>query len=93
MKSEIEKAILEENLREVERLLVENPPIVDTVSEDGLPMSFVAAGTGNLDVVKYIVEYSRASMNVTALWDCLRQSRVGPLSGGAGGDVPCIGGL
>ena len=39
MKSEIEKAILEENLREVERLLVENPPIVDTVSEDGLPMS------------------------------------------------------
>ncbi|MEZ3428649.1 MAG: family 43 glycosylhydrolase [Lachnospiraceae bacterium] len=65
MKSEIEKAILEENLREVERLLVENPPIVDTVSEDGLPMSFVAAGTGNLDVVKYIVEYSRASMNVT----------------------------
>ena len=65
MKSEIEKAILEENLREVEKLLVENPPIVDTVSEDGLPMSFVAAATGNLDVVKYIVEYSRASMNVT----------------------------
>lgn len=65
MKTEIEKAILEENLEEVKRLLVENPPIVDTVSEDGLPMSFVAAGTGNLDVVKYIVEYSRASMNVT----------------------------
>ncbi len=65
MKSEIEKAILEENLPEVERLLVENPPIVDTVSEDGLPMSFVAAETGNLEVVKYIVEYSRASMNVT----------------------------
>ncbi len=65
LKSEIEKAILEENLPEVERLLVENPPIVDTVSEDGLPMSFVAAGTGNLEVVKYIVEYSRASMNVT----------------------------
>lgn len=65
MKSEIEKAILEENLPEVERLLVENPPIVDTVSEEGLPMSFVAAGTGNLAVVKYIVEYSRASMNVT----------------------------
>ncbi|MDE6064450.1 MAG: family 43 glycosylhydrolase, partial [Lachnospiraceae bacterium] len=65
MKSEIEKAILEENLSEVKRLLVENPPIVDTVSEDGLPMSFVAAETGNLEVVKYIVEYSRASMNVT----------------------------
>lgn len=65
MKSEIEKAILEENVSEVERLLVENPPIVDTVSEEGLPMSFVAAGTGNLAIVKYIVEYSRASMNVT----------------------------
>lgn len=65
MKSEIEKAILEENVSEVERLLVENPPIVDTVSEEGLPMSFVAAGTGNFAIVKYIVEYSRASMNVT----------------------------
>lgn len=65
MKSEIEKAILEENVSEVERLLVENPPVVDTVSEEGLPMSFVAAGTGNFAIVKYIVEYSRASMNVT----------------------------
>lgn len=65
LKSEIEKAIIEENLSEVERLLVENPPAVDTVSSEGLPMSFVAAGTGNFAIVKYIVEYSRASMNVT----------------------------
>lgn len=65
MKTEIEKAILEENIAEVKRLLVEEPPMIDTVSEEGLPMSFVAAGTGNLDIVKYIVEYSRASMNVT----------------------------
>mgnify|MGYP002644326751 CR=1 FL=1 len=64
MKSPLEMAILSENLSEVERLLVGNPPIIDEVDEDGLPMSFVAARTGNVAIVKYIVEYSRASMNV-----------------------------
>ncbi len=58
------KAILEENLEEVKRLLVLDPPIIDEKDEDGLPMSFVAAKTGNLPIIMYIVEYSRASMNV-----------------------------
>lgn len=65
MQSSIEQAIVSENLKEVERLLIEDPPIIDEVNEEGLPMSFLAARTGNLPIVKYIVEYSRASMNVT----------------------------
>lgn len=65
MQSHIERAIISEDLGEVKRLLVEDPPIIDEVGEEGLPMSFLAARTGNLPIVKYIVEYSRASMNVT----------------------------
>lgn len=68
MKSPLEQAILEEDLIQVERLLVENPPIIDEINEEGLPMSFVAARTGNLQIVKYIVEYSRANMNVMDKW-------------------------
>lgn len=64
MKSALEVAILSENLSEVKRLLVENPPIIEETDKNGLPMSFLAAKTGNLAIIKYIVEYSRASMNV-----------------------------
>lgn len=65
MQSSIEQAILSENLVEIEHLLVEEPSVIDTVNEEGLPMSFLAARTGNLPIVKYIVEYSRANMNTT----------------------------
>lgn len=64
MQSHIEQAIISGNLKEVEQLLVEEPPIIDEINGEGLPMSFLAARTGNLPIVKYIVEYSRANMNV-----------------------------
>ena len=51
------------NLEEVERLLVENPSMIDEKTKDGIPLCLYAAKTGNLPLVKYIVEYSRASMN------------------------------
>ena len=68
MKSLLEKAILAENFAQVEKLLLENPPIIDEISREGLPQSFLAAKTGNLQVVKYIVEYSRANMNERDGW-------------------------
>lgn len=68
MKSPLEQAILAEDFLQVEKLLVENPPIIDEVNKEGLPMSFLAAATGNLQIVKYIVEYSRANMNVKDEW-------------------------
>lgn len=59
----LSEAILQENLEEVKRILVETPAVIDETDEFGIPVSFLAAKTGNLPIVKYIVEYSRASMN------------------------------
>ena len=59
----LQQAIETENLTEVTRILVENPPCIDDKNEDGIPLSLYAAKVGNFPIVKYIVEYSRASMN------------------------------
>lgn len=56
-------AMKEENLEEVRQILIQNPPVIDEEDENGVPMSFLAAETGNFPIVKYIVEYSRASFN------------------------------
>lgn len=68
MKSPLEQAILAEDFAQVEKLLVENPLIIDEINKEGLPLSFLAALSGNLQIVKYIVEYSRANMNVRDEW-------------------------
>lgn len=59
----LQEAIDKENLEEVKRILVEEPPVIDEKTSDGVPLCLYAAKTGNLDLIKYIVEYSRASMN------------------------------
>ena len=63
---ELEQAILEQKISEVKRILEEEPSEIDRKGADGILMAFLAAKTGNLDILKYIVEYSRASMNI---WD------------------------
>lgn len=60
---DLQKAIETENLNEVIRILAANPPCIDDKNEDGVPLSLYAAKFGNFPIVKYIVEYSRASMN------------------------------
>lgn len=62
--SEIHLAILKADVKEVKRLLEENPPLIDEVDEDGVVMALVAARVGSLELIKYVVEYSRASMNL-----------------------------
>lgn len=59
----IQEAILQEDRNALQQILMENPSLIDEVDEEGIPMSFLAARTGSLPIVKYIVEYSRASMN------------------------------
>ncbi|MBR1770803.1 MAG: family 43 glycosylhydrolase [Lachnospiraceae bacterium] len=61
---DIEQAILQEDLSAVKRILEEEPSKIDSKDENGILMSFLAARTGNLQLVRYIVEYSRASMNI-----------------------------
>ena len=60
----LQQAILQGNLVEVRRILIENPPCIDDKTE-GLWLPYLAARCGNTDIVKYIVEYSRASFNET----------------------------
>ena len=60
----LQQAILHGNLIEVRRLLIETPSAIDEKPE-GLWLPYLAARLGQLDIVKYIVEYSRASFNET----------------------------
>ncbi len=57
------EAIRNQDLENVIRILVEDPPCIDEKDERGIPLCLYAAETGNFPIVKYIVEYSRASMN------------------------------
>ena len=57
-------AILSGNLEAVMQLQIENPSCIDELY-NGITLPNLAASTGNLDVFKYIVEYSRASFNET----------------------------
>ena len=61
----IKDAIYLENISEVKRILEEEPNLIDEKDENGVLMALLAAKTGNLALVRYIVEYSRASMDIT----------------------------
>ena len=52
----LKDAIYLEKIDEVKRILEENPPLIDEVDEDGVLMALLAAKTGNLNLVRYIVE-------------------------------------
>ena len=57
-------AIYLENIDEVRTILENEPGLIDEKDEHGVLMALLAAKTGNIELVKYIVEYSRASMNI-----------------------------
>lgn len=56
-------SILAKNLDDVIQILTADPSAVEGTDEMGRPFSFLAARTGDLELVRYIVEYSRANMN------------------------------
>lgn len=58
------EAIISGSLDEVKRLQIENPACIDALY-NGMTLPNLAASTGNTDIFKYIVEYSRASFNET----------------------------
>lgn len=61
---DLEKAIWEHNYDGVKTILEENPPLIDAVDDEGRLMTFIAALAGDFAILKYVVEYSRASMNI-----------------------------
>lgn len=60
----LEDAIYLENLPEIKKILTKQPSAINGVDAQEIMMPFLAAKTGNLDIVKYVVEYSMASMNI-----------------------------
>ena len=74
----------QKNLDGVIRELTENPTCIDDTTEKGVPLALYAAELGDFPIVKYIVEYSRASMNTMALCGEIRESGDEPVSGGEG---------
>jgi len=60
----LEQAIKKQNLQEMIHILVEDPARVDE-KIDGIWIPFYVARLGNEKMFRYIVEYSRASFNVT----------------------------
>lgn len=61
--SELLKAIMKEDTGSVHQILIKMPALIDEKVDGHIPLSFIAAQTGNLELVRYIVEYSRASFN------------------------------
>ncbi len=57
-------AIINGNRDELDRILMEEPSLIDNKLESGVPIALYAAQTGHYNIVKYIVEYSRASLNL-----------------------------
>ena len=62
--TDIIEAILEEDLSRVKQILEEAPNKIDELDTNKVPAPFLAAAKGNIDLVRYIIEYSRASMNL-----------------------------
>ena len=63
----LKDAIFQNDFKVVEQILVEDPPCIDGTDEQGIPYWMHAARLGYFDIVKYVVEYSRASMNTVDL--------------------------
>lgn len=59
----LEAAIILKDLEGVKEELTRNPSGIEERNKEGVPLCLLAAKTGELSIVKYIVEYSRASMN------------------------------
>ena len=59
----LQNAIGRKDLEKIKEILIAEPNLIDEMTEDGVPIALYAAKVGNLEIVRYIVEYSRASMN------------------------------
>ena len=59
LQQELEK----KNLEGVIQILAEEPSCIDKETKEGITLALYAAKIGDLAIVRYIVEYSRASMN------------------------------
>lgn len=59
----LQQELEQKNLKGVVQILTEEPSCIDDKTAEGVPLAIYAAKIGDFAIVKYIVEYSRASMN------------------------------
>lgn len=62
--NQLENAIYLENFSQIKKILQDNPKAIHEKDEHGVAMAFLAAKSGNEQILKYIVEYSMANMNM-----------------------------
>lgn len=60
----LQNAIELRDFEKVKQIIAENQTAIEGTTLDGVPLALHAARMGNAAIVKYIVEYSRASMNL-----------------------------
>ena len=60
----LQNAIELRDLEKVKEIIAKDQVAIDGTTLDGTPLALHAARMGNVAIVKYIVEYSRASMNM-----------------------------
>ncbi len=63
MNEQLAKAINDKNLAQIKDILAHDPAAINQPNENNIPYMFLAAKTGNLAIIKHVVEYSMASMN------------------------------
>lgn len=59
----LEKAIADKDLAKMKGILAQNPSFINETDANGVPYAFLAAEIGDLDITRFVVEYSMASMN------------------------------
>lgn len=59
----LQQELEQKDLEGVVKILTEEPSCIDDKTTEGVPLALYAAKIGDFAIVKYIVEYSRASMN------------------------------
>ena len=62
--SKILDAVYAQDIESVRKILTETPNAVDETDDHGVCVCLLAAKTGNLELMRYITEYSRASLNI-----------------------------
>lgn len=63
MNEQLTKAINDKNLAQIKDILAHDPAAINQPDENNIPYMFLAAQTGDPDIIKHVVEYSMASMN------------------------------
>ena len=62
--SDIIAAVKNRDLDNLRSILLDDPSLADVCDEEGVAVAFVAAKTGDMSILRYMVEYSRAHMNI-----------------------------